>query len=73
MHLKPKKTPIYAPKKSIFSLKYTKYSHTVQNFMMFLIKAKLIKCLFGICFCSYQLMILINKKMLKKFPQKIFK
>ena len=59
--------------KSKFSLENTlKYTHTVQNFMMFLIKAKLFKCLFGSCFCSYQLMILINKKMLKNFPKNFF-
>jgi hypothetical protein len=64
MHLKLKKSPKYA-QKSQFSIENTpKYIHTVQNFMTFLIKAKLFKCLFGSCFCSYRLMILINKKML---------
>jgi hypothetical protein len=70
MHLKPNKLHKYA-QKSQFSLENTpKYKQTVQNFMTFLIKAKLFKCLLGSCFCSYQLMILINKKMIKKFPKK---
>jgi hypothetical protein len=72
MHLKPKKSLKYAQKSQLSLENTPKCTHALHNFLTFLIKAKLFKCLFGFCLCSYQFMILINKKELKKF-HKIFR